>query len=193
MAGLNQENQQPFWFQMSEKQQQKAGKPWGPVNPQALNRYSYVQNNPLRYTDPTGHCLDGFSTALCLAGGFAVGITAPAWLVPVAIGGLIILGAAGIAYVAVELTSTKQVVSTGDVNLGSVLEARKKTKQSGKEAATDIPSWAKGKTKQANEDGKTAAKRIMNEQYGEGNWEDNDQRKKEYSQIKKNLDRKDPR
>jgi RHS repeat-associated protein len=24
-------------------------------NPQALNRYSYVLNNPLRYTDPTGH------------------------------------------------------------------------------------------------------------------------------------------
>jgi pyocin large subunit-like protein len=26
-----------------------------PVNPQSLNRYSYVNNNPLRYTDPTGH------------------------------------------------------------------------------------------------------------------------------------------
>jgi RHS repeat-associated protein len=26
-----------------------------PVNPQALNRYSYVLNNPLRYTDPTGY------------------------------------------------------------------------------------------------------------------------------------------
>jgi RHS repeat-associated protein len=27
-----------------------------PYNPQSLNRYSYVYNNPLRYTDPTGHC-----------------------------------------------------------------------------------------------------------------------------------------
>ena len=26
-----------------------------PGNPQALNRYSYVLNNPLRYNDPTGH------------------------------------------------------------------------------------------------------------------------------------------
>jgi RHS repeat-associated protein len=26
-----------------------------PGNPQALNRYAYVNNNPLRYTDPSGH------------------------------------------------------------------------------------------------------------------------------------------
>jgi len=26
-----------------------------PGNPQALNRYSYVLNNPLRYNDPSGH------------------------------------------------------------------------------------------------------------------------------------------
>ncbi len=27
-------------------------------DPQSLNRYSYVRNNPLRYTDPTGNYLD---------------------------------------------------------------------------------------------------------------------------------------
>ena len=29
----------------------------GFANPQSLNRYSYVVNNPLRYTDPTGHMM----------------------------------------------------------------------------------------------------------------------------------------
>jgi len=28
-----------------------------PGNPQALNRYSYVLNNPLKYTDPSGHMI----------------------------------------------------------------------------------------------------------------------------------------
>jgi RHS repeat-associated protein len=32
-------------------------------NPQALNRYSYVNNNPLKYIDPSGHCW-GFASGL---------------------------------------------------------------------------------------------------------------------------------
>ena len=48
-----------------------------PGNPQSLNRYSYVGNNPLRYVDPTGHdwvdALDflyGFGAQLALANTF---------------------------------------------------------------------------------------------------------------------------
>ncbi len=29
-----------------------------PGNPQGLNRYAYVTNNPLRYTDPSRHWLE---------------------------------------------------------------------------------------------------------------------------------------
>jgi len=48
-----------FRFQLSDedkRQGEGAQWQWGPANPQALDRYAYVMNNPLRYTDPTGHC-----------------------------------------------------------------------------------------------------------------------------------------
>lgn len=58
-ARLNGENaftqQHGFWFQLNDQDRQQAKDPSGPSNPQALNRYSYVLENPLRYTDPTGH------------------------------------------------------------------------------------------------------------------------------------------
>ena len=38
-----------------------------PSDPQTLNRYAYTRNNPLRYTDPTGHQADEICQALiCL-------------------------------------------------------------------------------------------------------------------------------
>lgn len=56
---VTQENQAvlqygPF-FQWSEKVRQDNPVPSGPLNPQALNRYAYCLNSPLRYVDPTGH------------------------------------------------------------------------------------------------------------------------------------------
>jgi len=43
----------------------------GAGNPQAWNRYSYTVNNPLKYTDPSGHCF-----ILCAVVGFFVGVAA---------------------------------------------------------------------------------------------------------------------
>jgi RHS repeat-associated protein len=57
LTGIAEETTQGFWFQRSSQERQQTSAPWGPANAQALNRYSYVQNNPLKYTDPTGHTI----------------------------------------------------------------------------------------------------------------------------------------
>ena len=38
-----------------------------PQNPQSFNRYAYTLNNPIKYTDPSGHCVFGVDTAICVA------------------------------------------------------------------------------------------------------------------------------
>ncbi|MFN8444225.1 MAG: RHS repeat-associated core domain-containing protein [Caldilineaceae bacterium] len=50
-------------------------------SPQALNRYSYVHNNPVVFTDSTGHCADGITTVVCaaVAGGTAGALVGGGW------------------------------------------------------------------------------------------------------------------
>jgi len=59
LGQLASENRELLQFgppaQWDRKTRQKHTVPMGPVNPQALNRYAYCLNNPLRYVDPTGH------------------------------------------------------------------------------------------------------------------------------------------
>jgi len=56
VAGENAFTQEAgFWFQLSDQDRRRAKVDSGPGNPQALARYAYVLNNPLRYTDPSGH------------------------------------------------------------------------------------------------------------------------------------------
>ncbi|MFE9327055.1 hypothetical protein ACIHDR_36095 [Nocardia sp. NPDC052278] len=59
---------------------------------------------------------------------------------------------------------------------------------SGKEKASDAPSWAKGKAPYVGESGKAYARRLMDEHYGPGNWEGTGPNS-EFNKIKKYGDR----
>jgi hypothetical protein len=54
-AQLNAENRFGPWFTLTDKEKQQLGSTMGPANPQGLNRYAYVHNNPVKYVDPSGH------------------------------------------------------------------------------------------------------------------------------------------
>ena len=60
--------------------------------------------------------------------------------------------------------------------------------KSAAEAARDVPSWAKGNRPLVGENGKSFAKRLMDEQYGKGKWKDTGPGS-EYNKVKKWGDR----
>ena len=43
-----------------------------PGEPQSFNRYAYSYNNPVNYSDPSGHCVFGVDTAVCIAIGAGI-------------------------------------------------------------------------------------------------------------------------
>jgi hypothetical protein len=61
-------------------------------------------------------------------------------------------------------------------------------RQSGKEGAKNVPSWARGTRPYVDETPVEAATRTMDEQYGKGKWNSPDQRH-EFEQLKKNYSR----
>jgi RHS repeat-associated protein len=69
----------------------------GAGNPQSLNRYSYVTNNPVNLTDPSGHfSLGGFLGSIgSIIAGVAVGVLAGGWGASPIVAGMLGGAAAG--------------------------------------------------------------------------------------------------
>ncbi len=103
------------------------------ANPQQLNRYSYVLNNPVRNTDPSGHCF-GPVLVVCAA---AVGAFVTDVVIPAVLGAVVIAGAAeagqrlGQAHAAeqADAESSKEPLSVDDYLKGTTRVSSGKTKQ----------------------------------------------------------------
>ncbi|MCD8214601.1 MAG: RHS repeat-associated core domain-containing protein, partial [Clostridiales bacterium] len=128
---------------------------------QSSNLYNYCNHNPLKFTDTSGENYTEEWVALGSILAFIDGA--------LPIGDSIYIAGIGVCII-----------------IDGILYA-KASKQSHKEKADDIPSWAKGKEPKKGESGKDYAKRVMDEQYGEGNYDKGP--KSEYNQLKKYGDR----
>jgi len=102
--------------------------------------YSYVGNNPIDFTDPTGTQLQAALPAAA---------TVAAADGPLPVGDVIAGGILGYA--------------AGQVLWNWIFA--KETRQSGKEKADDIPSWAEGKRPMPGESGRDFADRVVKERY----------------------------
>jgi hypothetical protein len=57
--------------------------------------------------------------------------------------------------------------------------------QSGKDAASDVPSFARGQPRSIDETPEEYAGRLMDNEYGRGNWRNDKDREAEFRQIQK--------
>jgi hypothetical protein len=114
------------------------------------------------------------------------------------VAGGVVISVAGVAAGTAMVTYGATVVTMAGGNFGKdyqkmqelgKTEYKRSVSGTGKEKASDVPSWARGNRPYKSENGKNFANRLMDEKYGKGNWQQNPDRMKEYSQIKKWGDR----
>jgi len=89
----------------------------GPANPQQLNRYSYVLNNPVQNVDPSGHCI-GPVLVWCaiVVGEFVADV-----IIPAVVGSFVIAGAAQVGQ---QLGQSHAALPVGEDPSDSLEEAR---------------------------------------------------------------------
>ncbi|MFJ7201807.1 MULTISPECIES: DNRLRE domain-containing protein [unclassified Streptomyces] len=144
-----------------------------PVSGGSCNSYDYVCADPVNMLD-----LDGRMTALALVGAAGLGVSAGTVLTIIGVGAVVAIIA--LIWWKGKAWAIRQV---------KILWA-KASKKSGKETASDIPSWARGKTRKGNESIDQAADRIFREHYGRNPTKQERRNGHEWKKIKKHLTRK---
>lgn len=151
-------------------------KEWISLDPlmQDQNPYRYCFDNPLQYFDPDGR----FAMAVPILTWTGSAITFPVWG-PSAV---VVISGATISYLGYKAIKNYQ-------HLQEKNDSYKKPKSgiSNKEGAKDAPSWAKGKRPYKWESGKDFAKRLLDDEYGSGNYDTGPG--SEFNKIKKWGDR----
>jgi RHS repeat-associated protein len=141
-----------------------------PVQGGNENSYNYP-NNPI-----DGFDLDG-RMAVAILAGCIVGVSASEVIAVIGLAVLISIAAGAVWHGRHWAIQKVQVLWA------------KASRRSGKERATDVPSWARGKTKRPNESSSQAADRIFFEHYGRYPTPKEKATNTEWSKIKKHLDR----
>jgi RHS repeat-associated protein len=177
-------------------------------NPQSLNLYSYLRNNPLSGTDPDGHSPEWWQRFWNGLAGYGRVTNAERdariaqqrqWLIDHSpddatkdhyrnAAGKVVFEAYGCMQSA---SCLQDAINAGQVAVqvvGAVAAYKVPVPGlSGKEGAKDAPSWAKQYKPRVGESGKEFATRLLNEKYGQGNWKSGPGT--EFNQIQKWADR----
>jgi RHS repeat-associated protein len=156
-------------------------------DPLTLHKYIYANANPVSFIDPTGlSAFSDYNSSSLAVAGLIAGILLVSYEFSRQIGGFStrdnIEDFIDLHVPYFESRKSKKETSPEDssdngtnddgkkqdANGGGESELFKKPKSggTGKEKATDIPSWAKGERPRVNEDGKTFARRLLREKYG---------------------------
>lgn len=187
----------------------------GPSNPQNTNRYTYVRNNPVRYTDPSGHTAapppdpapptteppppppNESTPDQPNTGETVVNVPAPnggAVAVPPMPDMGADTGGANVTEDEPLPGSQEDRANAEDEKDEKDKKDKKKkpkeeSRKSKKERATDAPEWAKGRKLKPGQSAEDLAKELMEEKYGPGA-KYNTGPGSEYSKIKKHYTRK---
>jgi RHS repeat-associated protein len=138
------------------------------TEPQSLNKYQYTYNNPLRYTDPNGHCPECFPIAL--QGARAGSLGGPIGILAGAALAVIVEKTIGWDKVGNKVENTIRKVASSGYSCGSFEECG--SLQAMKSQANSQDSSGKGS---GNSQSNSASNQSNNKNQGKNNQDDKDQ------------------
>ena len=154
------------------------------------NLFAYCNNNPVMGYDPDGRWTwswkdrAAFGAALLVAG-IAILLAVPTGGASIAVGTIAISSTTAIATGgALAITG---VIMIGDALIQADVSYAKKSRKSGKEKASDKPSWVSEKDVDLGKSSQRNASEMLNNKYGSGNWGKGPG--SEFNQIVKWIDR----